>query len=40
MYPVNLALMVISVTKGGTQKFPQAFTIVETYLHDHSLESS
>jgi hypothetical protein len=32
--------MVTSVTKGGTQKLPQKFKIVETYWHDHSLESS
>jgi hypothetical protein len=32
--------MVTSVTKGGTQKLPQAFKIVETFWHDHSLESS
>jgi hypothetical protein len=32
--------MVMSVTKGGTQKLPKIFKIVETYLHDHSLESS
>jgi hypothetical protein len=29
-----------SVTKGGTQKLPQKFKIVETYWRDHSLESS
>jgi hypothetical protein len=28
------------VTKDGTQKLPQKFNIVETYWHDHSLESS
>jgi hypothetical protein len=28
------------VTKGGTQKLPKRFQIVETYRHDHSLESS
>jgi hypothetical protein len=33
-------LMVTSVTNGGTQKLPNKFNIVETYLHDHSLESS
>jgi hypothetical protein len=35
--------MVTPVTKGmkgGTQKLPQKFMIVETYWHDHSLESS
>jgi hypothetical protein len=33
--------MVTSVTKGGTQKFPKKFNkIVETYWHDHSLETS
>jgi hypothetical protein len=32
--------MVTSVTKGGTQKLPQRFEFVETYWHDHSLESS
>jgi hypothetical protein len=32
--------MVPSVTKGGTQKLPPKFKIVETYRHDHSLESS
>jgi hypothetical protein len=31
--------MVTYVTKGGTQKLPQKFKIVETYWHDHSLES-
>jgi hypothetical protein len=33
-------VMVTSVTKGGTQKLPKTFTIVGTYWHDHSLESS
>jgi hypothetical protein len=32
--------MATSVTKGGTQKLPQKIKIVETYCHDHSLESS
>jgi hypothetical protein len=32
--------MVTSVTKGGTQKLPKKVKIVETYWHDHSLESS
>jgi hypothetical protein len=32
--------MVTSVTKGGTQKLPKTLKIVETYGHDHSLESS
>jgi hypothetical protein len=32
--------MVISVTKGRTQKLPQTFKIVKTYGHDHSLRSS
>jgi hypothetical protein len=32
--------MVTSVTKGGTQKLPNKFKIVETYWHDHSSESS
>jgi hypothetical protein len=32
--------MVTSVTKGGTQKLPKKFKIVETYRQDHSLESS
>jgi hypothetical protein len=32
--------MVTSVTKDGTQKLPQNFKIVETYWHDHSIESS
>jgi hypothetical protein len=32
--------MVTSVHKGRTQKLPQKFKIVETYWHDHSLESS
>jgi hypothetical protein len=31
---------VTSVTKGGTQKLPKKYNIVETYWHDHSLESS
>jgi hypothetical protein len=31
--------MVTSVTKGGTQKLAKEFKIVETYRHDHSLES-
>jgi hypothetical protein len=29
-----------SVTKGGTQKLLKYFKIVESYWHDHSLESS
>jgi hypothetical protein len=33
-------LMVTSVTKCGTQKLPKIVEIVETYRHDHSLESS
>jgi hypothetical protein len=33
-------LMVFSVTKGATQKLPKKFEMVETYRHDHSLESS
>jgi hypothetical protein len=33
-------LMVTVVTKGGTQKLPQKNQIVESYWHDHSLESS
>jgi hypothetical protein len=28
------------IFKGGTQKLPQQVKIVETYWHDHSLESS
>jgi hypothetical protein len=28
------------VTNGGTQKLPKKFKNVETYCHDHSLESS
>jgi hypothetical protein len=32
--------MVTSVTKGETQKLHKKFKIVETYWHDHSLESS
>jgi hypothetical protein len=32
--------MVTSVNKGGTQKLPKEFTIVQTYWHDHSLERS
>jgi hypothetical protein len=36
----NGLLMATSVTKGGTQKLPQTFKIVDTYWHDHSLESS
>jgi hypothetical protein len=32
--------MATFVTKGGTQILPKTFTIVETYSHDHSLESS
>jgi hypothetical protein len=31
--------MVTSATKGGTQKLPKKFKIVETYWRDHSLES-
>jgi hypothetical protein len=31
--------MATSVTKGGTQKLPKQFKIVETYPQDHSLES-
>jgi hypothetical protein len=32
--------MVTSVTKSGTQKLAKKIKIVETYWHDHSLESS
>jgi hypothetical protein len=36
----SLKTEVTSVTKGGTQMLPKTFSIVETYWHDHSLESS
>jgi hypothetical protein len=32
--------METSVTNGWIQKLPKKFKIVETYWHDHSLESS
>jgi hypothetical protein len=32
--------MATSVTKGGTKKLSKKLKIVETYRHDHSLESS
>jgi hypothetical protein len=35
-----LGLMATSVTKGGTQKLPKIFKIIEIYWYDHSLESS
>jgi hypothetical protein len=33
-------LIVTSVTRCGTHKLPKKFSIIETYWHDHSLESS
>jgi hypothetical protein len=30
----------MATSVGGTQKLPQNFKIIETYWHDHSLESS
>jgi hypothetical protein len=32
--------MATSVTMGRSQKLPQKFKIIETYWHDHSLESA
>jgi hypothetical protein len=36
----SYGLMVTSVTKGRTEKLPKTVQIVETYCHDHSLEST
>jgi hypothetical protein len=36
----NNSTKVNAIAKGGTQKLPQKFKIVEIYWHDHSLERS